>query len=105
MSEDEIKGQIAALKEQIRTYDYHYYVLDDPIVPDAEYDRCFRELQKLESVSPQFLTADSPTQRISGAPSEVFMPVAHKQPMLSLANVFTTEELQAFIKRVTEKLD
>lgn len=105
MSEEEIKGQIIALKELIRTYDYHYYALDEPLVPDAEYDRCFRALQKLETEYPQFLTPDSPTQRVSGTPTETFMPVAHKQPMLSLANVFTTEELQAFIKRATEKLD
>ncbi len=105
MGDIEIKGQIAALKEQIRNYDYHYYVLDEPLVPDAEYDRCFRALQKLEAEYPQFLTSDSPTQRVSGTPLEAFMPVAHKQPMLSLSNVFSTEELQAFIKRATEKLD
>ena len=105
MSDDGIKGQIAALREQIRQYDYHYYVLDEPLVPDVEYDRSFRALQKLEAESPQYLTPDSPTQRVSGTPSEAFMPVDHRQPMLSLSNVFTTEELQAFIKRATEKLD
>ncbi len=105
MGDEEIKGTIDALKEQIRMYDYHYYALDEPLVPDIEYDRCFRELQKLESDYPQFLTADSPTQRVSGTPLDAFMPVVHKQPMLSLSNVFTTEELQAFIKRVTDKLD
>lgn len=105
MNNYEIKGQITALIEQIRMYDYHYYVLDQPLVPDAEYDRCFRSLQKLETEYPQFLTTDSPTQRVSGTPSEAFMPVEHKQPMLSLSNVFTTKELQAFIKRATEKLD
>ena len=105
MSNDEIKGQIEALIEQIRKYDYHYYVLDEPLVPDVEYDRCFRALQKLEAEYPHYVTADSPTQRVSGTASETFMPVAHKQPMLSLSNVFTTEELQNFIKRATEKLD
>ncbi|QMT60693.1 NAD-dependent DNA ligase LigA [Legionella sp. PC997] len=105
MSIDEIKEQIAELKNKIRKYDYHYYVLDEPLVPDAEYDRCFRELHDLETKHPALLTADSPTQRVGGAPVDAFMPVTHRQPMLSLSNVFTEEELQAFIKRVTEKLD
>lgn len=105
MSIDEIKEQINELKDKIRQYDYHYYVLDEPLVPDAEYDRCFRALQHLESEHPQWLTADSPTQRVSGTSADAFMPVTHKQSMLSLSNVFTKEELQAFIKRVTEKLD
>ncbi|MDP3269953.1 MAG: NAD-dependent DNA ligase LigA, partial [Legionella sp.] len=105
MSLDDIKGQIDALREQIRNYDHHYYVQDDPLVPDVEYDRCFKALQELELKYPQFLTSDSPTQRVSGTASDAFMPVAHKQPMLSLANVFSTEELQAFLKRAKEKLD
>lgn len=104
MNKDEIKEEIARLKEKIRLYDYHYYVLDAPLVPDAEYDRCFRALQNLEGQYPQWLTADSPTQRVSGTPADIFMPVTHKQAMLSLSNVFTEEELQAFMKRVSEKL-
>lgn len=105
MSIDEIKGQISELRDKIRQYDYHYYVLDEPRVPDAEYDRCFRALQDLESKYPQFLSTDSPTQRVGGTPADAFMPATHRQSMLSLSNVFTDEELQAFIKRVTEKLD
>lgn len=105
MNDDEIKGQIEALKDQIRSYDHHYYVLDEPLVPDVEYDRCFRELQRLEAEYPQFLSPDSPTQRVGGTASDAFMPVAHRQPMLSLSNVFTHDELQAFIKRATDKLD
>ncbi|MBI2786855.1 MAG: NAD-dependent DNA ligase LigA [Legionella longbeachae] len=105
MSIDEIKVQIAELKDKIRQYDYHYYVLDESLVPDAEYDRCFRILQSLEVRYPQLLTADSPTQRVGGTPADAFMPVVHRQAMLSLSNVFTDEELQAFIKRVTDKLD
>lgn len=105
MNNDAIKGQIEVLKDQINKYDHHYYVLDEPLVPDVEYDRCFRELQRLEAEYPQFLSSDSPTQRVGGTSSEAFMPVAHKQPMLSLSNVFTDEELQAFIKRATDKLD
>ncbi|KTD72936.1 NAD-dependent DNA ligase LigA [Legionella tucsonensis] len=105
MNIDEIKGQIAELKDRIRQYDYHYYVLDEPLVPDVEYDRCFRALQDLEAKYPKLLTADSPTQRVGGTPADAFMPVTHRQPMLSLSNVFAEGELQAFIKRVTEKLD
>lgn len=105
MSIDEIEGQIVELKDKIRKYDYHYYVLDEPLVPDAEYDRCFRALHDLEVSYPELLTTDSPTQRVGGTPADAFMPVTHRQPMLSLSNVFTEEELQAFIKRVTEKLD
>jgi DNA ligase (NAD+) len=105
MHTDDIQRQIDALQDQIRTYDYHYYVLDEPLVPDVEYDRLFRTLQQLEAEHPHLLTPDSPTQRVSGTPSDAFMPVAHKQAMLSLSNVFSTEELQAFVKRATDKLD
>lgn len=105
MDNNEIKDKIAELKEQISKYDHHYYVLDEPLVPDVEYDRCFRTLQLLENEYPQFLSADSPTQRVSGTPADAFMPVSHRQPMLSLANVFSMDELQAFIKRASDKLD
>lgn len=102
---NEIAGQINQLKEKIRQYDHHYYVLDEPLVPDIEYDRCYRALQDLETQYPQLLTADSPTQRVGGAPADAFMPVSHRQAMLSLSNVFTDDELHAFVKRVTDKLD
>lgn len=105
MGHFQIKEQIDKLKEQIRLYDYHYYVLDAPLVPDIEYDRCFRALQQLEAEYPEFLTEDSPTQRVSGSPADAFMPVTHRVPMLSLSNVFTNDELQAFMKRVKDKLD
>jgi DNA ligase (NAD+) len=105
MTNGEIKAQIDTLKTLIQKYDHHYYVLDEPLVPDIEYDRNYKALQKLETEYPQFVTPDSPTQRVSGTASDAFMPVAHKQPMLSLSNVFTNDELQAFIKRATDKLD
>lgn len=105
MAMDDIEQQITALSEQIRTYDHHYYVLDEPLVPDAEYDRCFKALQALEASHPELLRTDSPTQRVSGTPSDAFMPVPHRQPMLSLGNVFSTAELQAFIKRAADQLD
>lgn len=105
MSTTQIQGQIDELKEQINAYDYHYYVLDEPLVPDAEYDRCFKQLQHLETTHPQLISADSPTQRVGGAVSSTLAPIDHKQPMLSLSNVFSEEELYAFIKRATDRLD
>lgn len=102
---NELQKRIEELRELIRTYDHHYYVLDEPLVPDIEYDRRFRELQAFEHDNPELISPDSPTQRVSGTASEAFMPVAHRQPMLSLANVFSEEELTAFINRALEKLD
>lgn len=105
MNDPAIKEKISSLRHQIRLYDYHYYVKDEPLVPDAEYDRCFRELQRLEAEYPQYVSSDSPTQRVGATPSDAFETVAHKQPMLSLANVFSEDELKAFIKRITDRLD
>ncbi|MDI9818571.1 MULTISPECIES: NAD-dependent DNA ligase LigA [unclassified Legionella] len=104
MSQD-IVEKINSLRDRIRLYDYHYYVLDNPLVPDIEYDRCFRELQTLESDHPDYISPDSPTQRIGGSPVGAFEPVIHLQPMLSLANVFSIEELRAFMKRVADRAD
>lgn len=105
MGINEIKQEISQLKDKIASYDYHYYVLDAPLVPDSEYDRCFRALQALESENPELISPDSPTQRVGGVAVDAFMAVPHRQPMLSLSNVFSTEELQAFMKRVMDKLD
>ncbi len=99
-----IKDKILKLRQQIDEYNYQYYVLDNPTVPDIEYDRLFRELQELERAHPECLTPDSPTQRIGAAPLDAFCEVEHKQPMLSLDNAFTEEELLAFNKRVCERL-
>ncbi len=96
--------KIEHLRSQIRKHDYSYYVLDDPSIPDAEYDRLMRELISLEEQSPELITSDSPTQRVSGAPLDAFKQVKHAVPMLSLSNVFTFEELEAFNKRVLDKL-
>ena len=74
----------AELREQLREHDYRYYVLDDPKIADADYDRLFTELQTLESGHPGLLTPDSPTQRVGGAPRPEFKAVKHGQPMLSL---------------------
>lgn len=105
MSDQEIQDKIKALRDKVHLYDYQYYVLDDPSVPDSEYDRCFKELQKLEAKYPQFVTSNSPTQRVGVTPASSLKPTAHRQPMLSLSNVFDTEELQAFIKRVSDWLE
>jgi DNA ligase (NAD+) len=102
---DNIKTQMNALCDKIRQYDYHYYVLDAPVVPDAEYDRCFRLLQDLEAQYPQWQTVDSPTQRVGIKLSSALEPIRHHKPMLSLGNVFSEEELDAFLKRVRHMLD
>jgi len=104
MSDDAMAEQINALRTRIRFYDYHYYVLDEPLVPDAEYDRCFKALQDLEALHPHLISNDSPTQRVGVTPASALLPIAHRQPMLSLSNVFSSEDLQSFITRVSEKL-
>ena len=104
MGVDAIPNEIHALRTRIRRYDHHYYGLDEPLVPDVEYDRCFKALQKLESRFPQFITPDSPTQRVGAPLASALEPLEHGLPMLSLANVFSSDELQAFIKRISEKL-
>ena len=81
---DDIQTRAAWLREQLNRYGYRYYVLDDPEIPDAEYDRLFRELRELETAHPQLITPDSPTQRVGGQPLEAFAPVHHHFPMLSI---------------------
>ena len=97
-------SQINALRQLIRRYDHHYYGLDNPLVPDAEYDRVFRELVKLETENPDLKTDDSPTMRVGFSPVSELEPMQHRQPMLSLNNVFSEEELAAFMKRLTDKV-
>jgi len=94
----------AALRESIRAADHAYYVLDRPILSDAEYDRLMRELQALEAGHPALAVPDSPTQRVSGAPSERFEKVVHREPMLSLGNVTTDAELDEFDARIRRLL-
>ncbi len=92
------------LRELIARHDYRYYILDDPEVPDAEYDRLLGELRKLELAHPQLISPDSPTQRVSGAPSAAFAEARHGVPMLSLENAFTDTEVADFDRRVRERL-
>ncbi|MCX8016567.1 MAG: NAD-dependent DNA ligase LigA, partial [Rhodocyclaceae bacterium] len=92
------------LRAEIERHNYAYYVLDRPMIPDAEYDRLFRELVELETAHPELATPDSPTQRVGGAPLPEFGQVAHRVPMLSLNNAFTAEEVEAFDRRCREGL-
>ena len=94
----------ADLRRQIDEHNYRYYVLDEPSIPDAEYDRLMRELQTLESEHPDLVTPDSPTQRVGHAPVAGFEEVRHAQPMLSLDNAFERDEVEAFDRRVRERL-
>ena len=100
-----VEEQIAQLREQINHHNYRYYILDDPEIPDAEYDRLFRDLQSLELQHPELISADSPTQRVGSSPLDSFGKITHQLPMLSLANAFSTDELMDFDRRVREKLE
>ncbi len=99
-----IAQRAAELRDNIDYHNYRYYSLDDPLVPDAEYDRLLRELQSLENQYPELITAQSPTQRVGAAPAEAFGEVVHTVPMLSLANAFEEQELVDFDRRVRERL-
>ncbi|MGB0732706.1 MAG: NAD-dependent DNA ligase LigA, partial [Pontibacterium sp.] len=92
------------LKEKLNTYSYAYYVLDAPLVPDAEYDRLFNQLVALEGQHPDLVTPDSPTQRVGGEPLSEFVQVEHQMPMLSLDNAFNEGDMQAFNQRVLKGL-
>jgi len=96
--------EIEELRRAIREHDYYYYVLAQPLISDAEYDRLMRRLQDLEAQRPDLMTPDSPTQRVGGAPLAGFMQVAHRVPMMSLSNCYTFEELREFDRRVRELL-
>lgn len=97
--------RIARLREQINLHNYYYYVLDSPRISDAEYDALMRELQRLEAEHPEWITPDSPTQRVGAAPAEAFGVVEHREPLLSLGNVFDFEELRAWYRRALGLLD
>ncbi len=100
----EIKQKAARLREQVNYHNYRYYVLDSPEISDAEYDELMQELKQLEEQYPQLITPDSPTQRVGAAPVEAFGVVEHPQPLLSLANAFSDEDLDAWYKRAANLL-
>jgi DNA ligase (NAD+) len=104
-SPGEIKTRVSQLRERLNHHNYRYYVLDDPEIPDAEYDRLLRELQSLEAQYPDLVSPDSPTQRVGAEPLKAFGEVTHKLPMLSLANAFTEDQMRAFDKRIRALLD
>jgi DNA ligase (NAD+) len=94
------KVRVEELREQLNEHSYRYYVLDDPVVSDAEYDELMRELRELEERFPELITPDSPTQRVGITPADLFAPVQHRAPMLSLDNAFSEAELKAWATRV-----
>jgi DNA ligase (NAD+) len=101
---DKIKLHLQDLRAEIELHNYRYYVLDNPTIPDAEYDQLFCELQQIEQNYPQLITADSPTQRVGATPLKAFSQITHQVPMLSLSNAFDDEAVEAFDRRVCEGL-
>ena len=101
-----VESRLEDLRRQLNEHSYRYHVLDDPIVPDAEYDRLYRELLELERKHPDLtIPAESPTQRVGEQPLSEFAEVRHEVPMLSLDNAFSDEDMAAFDKRVRDRLD
>lgn len=99
-----LKSKLEKLRERIRHHDWKYYVLSDPEISDSEYDALLRELKTLEEVNPRLITPDSPTQRVGGIPSKAFQSVTHKTPMLSLDNLYSQAELDAWFERMDKLL-
>ena len=99
-----IKEKIAHLRNEIDEHNYRYYALDEPSIPDVEYDALFQELINLEKNYPALITQDSPTQRVGVKPQSGFKAVQHRIPMLSLDNAFSEKDLIAFSKRLQDRL-
>ncbi len=104
MTATDVAARIEALRREIEEHNYRYFVLDDPGVPDVEYDRLLRELRGLEEAHPGFARADSPTQRVGGAAVSRFEEVDHAVPMLSLGNAFSEDEIADFLRRIEKAL-
>ncbi len=100
-----IKEKISQFQQQLNQYNHEYYVLDQPTVPDAEYDRLMQSLIDLEVTNPELKTLDSPSQKVGGQALKSFTQVTHQLPMLSLDNVFSLEDFHAFVKRVKDRLN
>lgn len=96
--------QIQSLRAMIELHNYRYYALNEPTIPDAEFDRLLRQLIQLEQQYPELITPGSPTQRVGAAPLAAFAPFTHRTPMLSLNNAFDREEVEAFDRRISEAL-
>ena len=99
-----LQQEVERLRREINEHNYAYYVLDDPTVPDAEYDRLLNRLKAIEAEHPDLVTPDSPTQRVGATPVGEFREVRHGRPMLSLDNAFNDEEVEAFHRRVVDRL-
>ena len=100
-----VETRILELRAALEQHNYRYHVLDEPSIPDVEYDRLFQELKALEAENPQLITPDSPTQRVGSAALSAFTQVRHEIPMLSLGNAFEENDMREFDRRVTEGLD
>ncbi|AWX16331.1 DNA ligase (NAD(+)) LigA [Mergibacter septicus] len=96
--------KIKQLREELRYHEYQYHVLDQPQIPDAEYDRLFQQLKTLEQQYPEFITPESPTQRVGAKPENGFAQIQHEIPMLSLDNAFSDDDFVAFVKRMQDRL-
>ena len=96
--------EIRALRDQLNDWSHRYYGLDDPSVPDAEYDRAFRRLEELEAEHPDLVTAESPTQRVGGKPLDKFKKVRHEEKMLSFNDAFNEEDMHAWVERLENYL-
>src|ERR1700685_3523094 len=102
MSSSAPEKKIDTLREKIRHHEYRYYVLDDPEISDADFDKVMNELKSLEASHPELIVPDSPTQRVGGKPREGFVKAKHSSPMLSLDNAYSEEELRDWERRVRE---
>ncbi|MCX7943578.1 MAG: NAD-dependent DNA ligase LigA [Deltaproteobacteria bacterium] len=102
---EKILERIKQLREEIEKHNYYYYVLDNPIISDAEYDRLMRELIELEEMYPEFKSPDSPTQKVGGKPRDEFKKLLHPEPMLSLSNVYSEDEFMEFHRRIKKLLE
>ena len=98
-------SRVQSLREKINDHNYRYYVLNDPLISDSEYDQLFRELEKLEQKSPKLVTQDSPTQRVGTTPLKSFGTIQHSIPMLSLENAMDEDELRSFYERLQKGLN
>ncbi len=105
MDKQQAQKEIASLRELLTQYEYEYYVLDNPTVPDAEYDAKLQQLRKLEKTFPELITPNSPTQRVGGKPLDAFEKVQHRVPMLSLGNAFNEADLRDFDQRIKNMID
>src|SRR5690349_20874451 len=104
VSKSHIEEKIRTLRKKIQEHDYYYHVLDAPVIPDSEYDKLYRELLNLEEAHPECVVSTSPTQRVAPRPVTAFLPHTHSQPMLSLNNAFSEDELAQFDKRIRQTL-